>query len=249
LTLEDYYLLAQGLGLLNGVFLVDHPLPSAPWLDSEGIRKYLERATPVVNQLFENRTLTLVQRVFPPDAIDSFIELWHSRQQHLQTLSRLPQTLCHGDAQVSNLFLHSRPSGQPETVAIDWTHVGLGAIGCDLGQLISFSLGTGKVDFALADALDQAIFQGYLAGLNTAGWQGDPRVVRLGYTAAALKSRTTVVIRSLPSLIDERVHRQVEQRLKSQGLAFDNILETVFHSALFLEKLFHESLELRDQLL
>jgi hypothetical protein len=246
-TLDDHYHLARGLGLLNGTFLVNPPQP-APWLASDGIRSYLEHAEPLVNQWLANLQHPLVQRAFPASAITSFVELWQSRAYHLQTLARLPQTLCHGDAQVSNLFLDKSKAEQPETVAIDWAGVGVGPLGFDPAQLLSFSLATNKVDIAQASALDQAIFEGYLVGLQAAGWHGAPKVVRLGYTAATLKTRTMGVIRAVPFLLDETTRRDVEAKLKTQGLAFENMLDITAQYALFLERLFHESVEFRDQL-
>jgi hypothetical protein len=248
-TLDDHYQLAYSLGLLNGAFLANRPLPVAPWLAYDGVRNYLAHAAPLVNQWVANQEHPLVQRAFPATTIASFVALWQARERHLQTLAMLPQTLCHGDAQVSNLFLSNRTGGPLETVAIDWADVGVGPLGLDLAQLISFSLGTNKVEMDQASTLDQAGFEGYLAGLQAIDWRGDPRVVRLGYTAAALKTRTTGVIRAIPFLIDETVRRQAESKLKAQGLTFENMLDIVARSALFFEKLFHESLELRDELL
>ena len=40
----------------------------------------------------------------------------------------------------------------------------------------------------MADArkLDKLVFDGYLEGLADAGWQGDPRLIRLGYAAGSV---------------------------------------------------------------
>ena len=51
------------------------------------------------------------------------------------------------------------------------------------------SIGFFEVDLAQANELEEIIFDSYLEGLDDAGWQGDPRQVRLGYSAASLRYR------------------------------------------------------------
>ena len=36
-------------------------------------------------------------------------------------------------------------------------------------------------------ALEQAVYEGYLAGLHAAGWRDDPRLVRLGMWSSSVK--------------------------------------------------------------
>jgi len=43
-----------------------------------------------------------------------------------------------------------------------------------------------KVELASISELEQVVLGGYLAGLRDAGWHPDPKVVRLGYTAASV---------------------------------------------------------------
>src|SRR5207247_2248725 len=59
------------------------------------------------------------------------------------------------------------------------------ALGEDLVPLVLASVGFFAVDLAELPELDQVVFRGYLAGLRDVGWHGDPRLVRLGYVAAA----------------------------------------------------------------
>jgi hypothetical protein len=59
--------------------------------------------------------------------------------------------------------------------------------------------------------LDAACFAGYLAGLQEVGWDGDARLVRLGYTAALALRHTVAVLQLLvPSLTDPDLRPDME---------------------------------------
>ena len=60
-----------------------------------------------------------------------------------ETLSALPQTICHHDASHANLFLTG-----DEVVAIDWEGVGWGAAGADLATLVVGTMRRGDFDAA-----------------------------------------------------------------------------------------------------
>jgi hypothetical protein len=76
------------------------------------------------------------------------------------------------------------PDHARETVAIDWAFAGIGALGEDLAVLLRSRPRDGA-GYGYA-AFDAALFPAYLAGLRDAGWHGDPRAVRLGFTAAVV---------------------------------------------------------------
>jgi hypothetical protein len=98
-------------------------------------------------------------------------------------LDKLPVCFCHHDAFRRNLLARDAE----ETVAIDWSYAGFGGVGEESGTLTRVSLNWLEVPAAQAKALDQIVFEGYLAGVHEAGWHGDPRLVRFGYaTTVAL---------------------------------------------------------------
>lgn len=121
---------------------------------------------------------------FPRPVSDEILRLWASHDALLATLDQLPRTFCQLDAYRPNLFLRRGAKGADQTVAIDWVFAGIGAIGEEIANLLAASLIWFEYDAAAARSLDEAVFAGYLDGLREAGWQGDPRLVRLGYTAA-----------------------------------------------------------------
>jgi hypothetical protein len=127
----------------------------------------------------------LLRRWYPDDQAQRIFALWEEREVFLDALDHLPQTLCHHDANRRNLFSRRKADGREQTVAVDWTYVGIGAIGEEINALVQASLSFFEVEPTEAKALDDIVFNGYLTGLEDAGWQDDPRLVRFGYTAAS----------------------------------------------------------------
>jgi len=165
----------------------------------------------------------------------------------LRTLEQLPQTLVHGDAQSTNLFRTTNEAGNPEIAAIDWNAVGVGPVGLDAAQLFPSILWTVGVD-QFADAA-QGIYAHYLAGVQASGWQGEPLVVRLGYTASMIRVRAMYVLRFLQIFMDETVQKRIASRMQARGSTLEDGADRVRHVEQHLNALFEESLVLRDQLL
>ena len=101
----------------------------------------------------------------------------------LETLATLPTTVAHHDLQGSNLFRGQNASGEPETIAIDWSFLGISPVGADLGHHV----GSGMIQWQVAPAdlaaHRTASTEAYLRGLRSFGWNGDPR--RTSAAAAA----------------------------------------------------------------
>lgn len=186
--LEQYGMVARHLGQFNGAFLAQTNLPSWPWLHRDRFQE-LARGVPAgakFDQLRQSLDRPQTQRWFlAEDDMHGMLQLWDERVRYIDALNRLPQTLVHGDAFRRNLFARRATDGIMQTVAIDWTFVGIGPIGMELASLVQGSLFFSEVDVAEAYDLDQVVFDGYIAGLADAGWHGDPRQARLGYTASS----------------------------------------------------------------
>jgi len=187
--LEHYGVVARHLGQFNGAYLVDGPLPAWPWLSSGFLRGSVARATPVMSVLRDSLDHPLVRRWLPGDAGERLFRFWEERELFMDALDRLPQTLCHLDAFRRNLLARKTATGDCQTVAVDWAFAGRGAIGEELVPLVQASIATSEVEVAQGQELEDIVFEGYLVGLRDAGWRGDPRQVRLGYTAASLRYR------------------------------------------------------------
>ncbi len=225
-----------------------HLPPKEAWLKTDLIRKYMQMTAPSFQRLFSQRDLPVIRSLFPPAIVDSLAKMWQDREQHLAVLDRLPQTLCHGDAQFSNLFLVPTSGGELGTVAIDWSGIGRASIGYDPAQMLTLALIWS--DYAQSLAIEAAIFQGYLDGLRAAGWQGDPRLTRLGFTSAILKVRATFVMRLLSTVSDNgEVSGWFKRALQERGQSLEQWCESKAWLQPYLRSLFEESLELRAHLL
>jgi hypothetical protein len=95
-------------------------------------------------------------------------------------LGQLPQTVSHLDAWRANLIARD-VDGATETVAIDWSLLGLGPAGQEIAIFVTGArlwLTLGPTE---ADAIGELAFRSYLAGLRDAGWTGAEADVRLAY--------------------------------------------------------------------
>ncbi|HEY9566075.1 MAG TPA: phosphotransferase, partial [Nocardioides sp.] len=131
--------LARALGRFAGT-----PLPEVSWLARNQLADRLDR--------IERRGgWATLARTTVADVAD---RLWTRRPVHLATLDALPRVLQHGDPVPANLISRAAE----DVVAIDWSTLGVGAVGADLGYL---SL-TAREDFAV---LAEAYAEGLPAGV------------------------------------------------------------------------------------
>jgi hypothetical protein len=209
--LEQYGLVARHAGQFNGAYLVERSLPSWPWLSSGWLRGYIALSAPAMPLIRNSLDHPLVRRTWPGDASDRLFRLWEERNLYLDALDRLPQTLCHLDLFRRNLFARKTVDGDDQTVVIDWSYTGRGAIGEELAPLVLAGAAFNEVDLAQAQALEGIVLDGYLEGLHQAGWRGDPRQVRLGYTAASLRYRFAELGNAMSLILDESRHFWAER--------------------------------------
>lgn len=57
-------------------------------------------------------------------------------------------------------------------------------MGTGPAQLVGGTLFVCDVSIEHAEELETAVFDGYLEGVHSDGWVGDPRLIRLGFTAS-----------------------------------------------------------------
>jgi hypothetical protein len=243
--LEHYGLVARHAGQLNGAYLVERSLPSWPWLSSDWLRGYIALSAPAIPLIRNSLGHPLVRRAWPGDANARLFRLWEERNLFLDALDRLPQTLCHLDLFRRNLFARKTADGDDQTVAIDWAFVGRGAIGAELVPLVLASVAFNEIDLAQAQALEDVVLEGYLQGLRDAGWRGNPRQVRLGYTAGSLRFRFAELNRAMDMILDESQHPFMEQVF---GRSMEEIQEHWAQVGNLVDSLTDEARELMDVL-
>lgn len=188
-SIEQFGLAARHLGLFNGAYLVSRALPTNPWLNywlsqhEAELRAGLERS-PTYWELQQVVRHPQVQRLLGATIASRTARLLRDQARFVDALSQLPQTLCHHESSLANLFAVRRLDGELETVAVDWEQVGPASIGADISTLVFGTMRRCEFDAARAMELDQAVFTNYVTGLHQAGWQGRVEEVRLGFTAA-----------------------------------------------------------------
>jgi hypothetical protein len=243
--LEHYGVVARHAGQFNGAYLTGQPLPDWPWLSSGWLRGYIAESAPAMPLIRDSLDHPLVCHWLPGDASDRLFRLWEEHDLFLDALDRLPRTLCHLDLFRRNLFARKTDEGDDQTVVIDWAFAGRGAIGEELTPLVLASVAFNEVDFAQAQALEDIVYEGYLEGLRDAGWQGDPRQVRLGYAAASLRFRCGELERVMGLILDESQHPWAEQAF---GRPMEQIEDHFAQVGSLVDSLTDEARELMDTL-
>jgi hypothetical protein len=184
---ERFALTARHLGLFSGRHCSGPPSPDYPWLTMHNLRigiPFMLEAFQLPRLLHDKATWqqSLVRCAFPTPVDERFLNLLEKSNLLAAMLERLPQTLCHLDANRGNLFARRDKSGHDKTVMIDWAFTGINAVGSDIGSLIWASIPK-LVPNSEASRFERLIFDSYLAGLREAGWQGDETIARFGYMA------------------------------------------------------------------
>ena len=227
-SLERYAEAARHLGRFNGAYLVDRPLPVAPWLCSDMVHWRQAVVAPFWEQLIERRDDPRVQRGWPGYVAGRAHRVWLEREHFFTALDQVPQVLSHGDADRRNLLDRVVANGATETVAFDWEFLGPQAVGTDAATLVAQSVLWAR-DREPHDlpVLSRLCYEGYLTGLREMGWRGDERLVRLGYTATLslrFVAMAGAIVVTLASA-DERPQREA---------AFGMTLETILdrHAAM-----------------
>jgi hypothetical protein len=186
--LERYGLAARHAGQFNGAYLTGRPIPDLPWLSVRAGLSFFDQMGPSLERVDALGDHPLVRREWPDATVlERSARLWREREAFYTALARLPRTLCHMDLFRLNLFAVRSPHGDDETVGVDWAFLGLAAVGEELAPLVYASPLLAGEDADQARELGETCFEGYLAGLRDAGWSGDARLARLGYTAGVIR--------------------------------------------------------------
>jgi hypothetical protein len=110
-----------------------------------------------------------------------------------------------------NAYGANENGSREQTVAIDWSDVGIGALGEEMGGFVVSPAFFYSLDVADLPHLDRIAFAGYLTGLREAGWVGPAQLVRLGYTTAAFLRYGLGIIPFLPAVLDDAQRGELER--------------------------------------
>ena len=207
--LERFGVVARQLGQFNGAYLTERALPSGAWVTNGWLRSWVTTGmATLADSLCEPAAWSHphLRAAFPQPVREQLVELWHDHEALLDALDRLPRTFCHLDMHRANLLVQRRFDGQEQTIVIDWSLAGVAGVGEELTGLIVASVLLGHVARAEVVRLEQVAYDQYLAGLSDAGWHGDPRLVRFGYTASAALRFSFLVAAAIVQAAGDRGH-------------------------------------------
>src|SRR5207247_6164487 len=121
----------------------------------------------------------------PPAIVERIRSLPRESDRLLRLLDRPPRVLCHFDAHRGNVMRRRREDGSTELVVIDWSSLGLGAMGEEMGHQFCANVLSGAVPAAQAHDMAEELIIAYTWGLCAAGVRADERAVRSGFAIAA----------------------------------------------------------------
>ena len=187
-SLDRYEAIARRLGQFNGASLAARPLPDTMFLSRHALRDWVELAGPALEAFMGDAELARRFGVYPPEVLEAFGELWSQRHALYEEMARLPQVFGHLDAFSRNIFIRQHPGEPDDTILIDWSFAGIGAIGEELGPLVGASVVFMDAPGSDIEEMSEAVLEGYIAGLKDASWNGDFDVVRrVFHVAMALR--------------------------------------------------------------
>jgi hypothetical protein len=163
---ERFVRAMRHVGRFQGRFVSGEPIPDYPWLS----RGHLEAWIPKGNRAHDDLRYQRLADEY--EALAAAIRV-------------TPRTVCHFDLRGSNLFSGESVQGDDETILVDWSSVGVGALGEDIANAVFDSAWMNDVGPHLLMDLHASALDGYLDGLRDAGWMGDEEQVRWIYAVVA----------------------------------------------------------------
>jgi hypothetical protein len=226
-SLERYGVAARHLGRMQGAFLTGLPLPGHEWLSRGWLRSYLLQRDGDMHLVEQTAIWNDAQLApwFPEPPIERVRAMRNDQSLFLDALDALPRTLCHLDLHPANLF------GDPDddvTTVIDWSFVGIGAIGEDAGNLVPDAVLDFHFDPARLNDLYETIFTGYAAGLRDAGAHDVDDAARLGMAATIAAKYAWIAPAILGAIAEDRAElnrRAIDETLQWWGPAVGFLLD------------------------
>jgi hypothetical protein len=177
--LARYALAARHLGRFNGIYISRRQPPTFAWLSKHRTRQWLSNI-PWKNFPWDHPQ---VWQVYPNPELDSFRSLLNDHERFLVKLEQLPKTISLGDTNPVNFISRLSSRKLEQTVAMDWSLMGIEALGDDLGQLV-YGTYLNLRNYRLHD-ISETLFTSYINGLQDSGCRIDTQLVRFGYAVSA----------------------------------------------------------------
>jgi hypothetical protein len=180
--IADYDSCAFDLGTTQAAFASGRAaLPNEPWLSRHWLRGWVEVAGASIGLIEDDAAFALPDLAPLARLRPRLRELWAACEQLLTIVETAPQTVVHLDFWPSNLIA----ADDGTTVAIDWSQVGIGAVGQDLDQLVLDPVWMRVLPDVAIEELESHVLPGYGSGLRTSGFDVGPAEIQRWYAAAA----------------------------------------------------------------
>lgn len=151
-----------------------HPKADRPtWLSTGWIRQYAGRFGPDSAPDWDHPQLAAV---WPKRLREGLARQWESRDRLFALAEAAPRTVSHLDVWPMNIM--DDPDGSDGAVLLDWSFIGDGAVGEDIGNLVPDSVADGLMPADGLPEITEACVTGYLDGLRDGEWRGSPDEAR-----------------------------------------------------------------------
>lgn len=184
--ISRYAAAARDLGRFNGAYLAGRPFPTALALRTGWLATWVGMTGTKSLEILADPSITdheLASQAIPHALHERLRALHTAREQLLGALDVLPQTVSHLDAWRANLIARDTPE-RTETVAIDWSLLGLAPVGQELAIFVTGERVWLALEGEKAEAVEAAAYAAYLDGLREAGWMGREEELRFAYAAS-----------------------------------------------------------------
>ena len=242
-SLDQYGTVARHVGEFNGIFIENTSAFSHPWMTKCHLRSWVGTDAPILPP--EILAHPLVAHYLPNSIYGWMQRVWLEHNAWLDLIERQPQTLSHLDVFRRNAFARLNLQNDLLTVLIDWAFVGSAALGEEIVPLVAGSVNFLEFDSAQIQVLDQIVFDSYLEGLRSAGWRGDPRLVRFAYAAGSVL-KFSVGVYGVAFMVANESQQPVLQQIF--GHPVEELVDVWGRTLRFLTKLASEARELAYQL-
>ena len=185
---EDQYVQAAvSLARFNASWL-RAPEPPEPWmLQGADRRLFTSPAGEGAIKELPDRSGSdeVMDALLPAELLESFVAYWDHRHAIFAALDDLPTVLSHHDCHNANLCLIPIGAAAYDVVAVDWAYCGLGALGADLGALVTSDLLWLRYPAEQFEDLARSVFESYVAALGRDLGPADAAALRLAFAAHA----------------------------------------------------------------
>ena len=175
--ISNYLSAANHLGQFNGSFgntAQDLPFALSDDMFYQRWGDYTFEAD--ARKISDPENVIFTRQMYRDAPVGAALEFAELTVRILQKARTIPHGIAFGDSHARNLF----PSSQ-QTIGIDWAGLGNDPIGVDAGVLIGSGMTFGIKEAQMVAVNEHIIFDSYLEGLSSGGWDGDLKNVRIGF--------------------------------------------------------------------